>query len=150
MRMAQGIVVCQRERRRIVRRCAWLPLIVLMAAILCGCGRQMVSVHGSVAREGGPLPGGKVIFTPIGDGQPAVGLIQHDGTFQLSTNRENDGAMTGRYRISVLGDRPPEDGTPRMIYSSPDDLTVEIAAGQTEEIAINIRMADGWQAIGSD
>jgi hypothetical protein len=121
-----------------------------MAAALNGCGGQMASVHGSVAREGKPLSGGKVIFTPIAEGQPAFGIIQDDGTFQLSTKSENDGAIAGLYRVSVLAVRPAEEGAPRMIFSAPEQFTVDIQTGQDNEVPINIREVDGWRATQND
>jgi hypothetical protein len=121
-----------------------------MAAVFSGCAESMVAVHGAVAHEGRPLPGGEVIFTPVADGQAAFGLIQEDGTFQLSTNRENDGATAGRYRVSVLGAHPVEEGSPRMIYSGPEDFLVDVVPGQNNEVPINIREIDGWRVTQSN
>jgi hypothetical protein len=122
----------------------------VIALVLSGCGAQMMPVRGSVARDGNPLRGGKIEFTPVAKGQPAVGLIQPDGTFQLSTNRENDGAMAGGYRITVLGERAAEDRTPRMIYSGPEDFIIDVLPGQDNEVPINIREIDGWRVTQSD
>ena len=150
MRAAQGNSVPLYESHRNPRSFAWLSPIVVISLVLSGCGAPMVPVRGSVARDGKPLRGGKIEFTPIAQGQPAVGLIQPDGTFQLSTNRENDGAMAGQYRITVLGERAPEDLVPRMILSGPEEFTVDIRPGQDNEVAINIRDVDGWHTTQSD
>jgi hypothetical protein len=150
MRAARRIAVNLYQNRRFLSSYAWFPPIVLMSAVLSGCGGSMVAVHGAVAHEGKPLPGGKVIFTPVSEGQAAFGLIQEDGTFQLSTIRENDGAMAGQYRVSVLGDRPTEEGAPRMIYSGPEEFAVDVLPGQDNEVSIDIRMSDGWRVTQSD
>lgn len=67
-----------------------------------------------------PLPYGSILFQPE-KGQMAVGEIQRDGTFQLSSYGPNDGAVPGSYRISVNcyeGQRPgmkqPEGGEVSM------------------------------------
>jgi hypothetical protein len=121
-----------------------------MASVLSGCGGEMAAVKGSVALEGKPLSGGKIIFTPVAEGQPAFGTIQVDGTYQLSTQRENDGAKAGQYRVSVLGDRPAEEGAPRMIFSAPEEFTVDIRSGEDNEVPVNIRAVDGWRATQND
>jgi hypothetical protein len=121
-----------------------------MALALSGCGGEMAAVNGSVAHEGKPLSGGKIIFTPVAEGQPAFGMIQADGTYQLSTERENDGAKAGQYRVSVLGDRPAEEGAPRMIFSAPEEFTVDIRPGQDNEVPISIRAVEGWRATQND
>jgi hypothetical protein len=150
MRGAQSIATSGCTTRRIFTSSTSLPAIVLMASVLSGCGSEMAAVQGSVAHEGKPLSGGKIIFTPVAEGQPAFGMIQPDGTFQLSTQRENDGARAGQYRVSVLGDRPAKEGAPRMIFSAPEEFSVDIRSGQNNEVPIHIRAVDGWRATQND
>jgi hypothetical protein len=108
----------------------------------------MVEVHGTVTRNGQPMSGGKVLFAPLSDGARAAGIIQTDGSFQLSTQRENDGAMVGKYRVTVLGEHLAN--SPRMIFTPPEEHSVDVRPGQANEVKIDIREDNGWRAARSN
>jgi hypothetical protein len=91
------------------------------------------------------VSGGSVVFTPIGEGQPAIGPIQSDGTFQLTSFSPNDGAKVGQYRVSVAGKRDPQTDRTGPTYVAPPDLVFEVVAGKENEFLIHIRKRDGWQ-----
>jgi hypothetical protein len=65
-------------------------------------------VHGKVAIDKKPLFQGKVMFAPVakGDdvnpGKPAWGNIQPDGTFRLTTNKRDDGAVVGEHWVTIV------------------------------------------------
>jgi hypothetical protein len=110
----------------------------------------MAEVRGTVAHNGRPMSGGKVVFAPLSDGEPAAGIIQPDGSYQLSTHRENDGAIVGKYRVTVLGEHPEDGNSPRMIFTAPEELTVDVRPGQENEVNIDIREDNGWRAARSN
>lgn len=72
-------------------------------AIISGCTTHppMTPVTGKVVYNGEPLKFGVVMFHPT-KGQVAQAEIQPDGTFNLSTFKEEDGVIPGHYRVSVL------------------------------------------------
>ncbi|WP_165232080.1 carboxypeptidase-like regulatory domain-containing protein [Aquisphaera insulae] len=81
-----------------------------LAAMLAGCrgsdrGEAIAThpVRGSVLLgDGRPVPGGLVTFVPQGTtGRQAVGTLQEDGTFRLTTETPDDGIAEGRYRVRV-------------------------------------------------
>ena len=84
-----------------------------MAAIFAfgsGCKQtpRVVPVAGKVLYNGKPLPFGSVMFQPD-QGQAAVGDIQADGSFKLSSYGPDDGAVPGKHKVSVScyeGHRP--------------------------------------------
>ena len=80
------------------RRVGWL--IVLAAIAGCERGPNTVPVSGKVSYNGTPLEFGSVMFQPP-SGQPALGEIQSDGTFSLSTYRPGDGAVVGRHKVRI-------------------------------------------------
>jgi hypothetical protein len=52
--------------------------------------------------NGKPLAeGGTVVFEPEQRGKMAVGPIAADGTFELTTYQQGDGAIVGRHRVAV-------------------------------------------------
>lgn len=97
---------------------------VVTAAILSaaagGCGssearKEVVKVQGSVSYKGKPVPKGTITFQPEGDGLPAHGMIQPDGTYQMSTYGEGDGAAVGRYQVTIVA----KEGSENLMPSSP-------------------------------
>ncbi len=111
-------------------RCAsitGLTPIALFAATLmvCGCGGQPTySVAGKVTfRDGTPLTAGQVEFQAVDRPISAVGYIAPDGTFELNTIDEADGAFTGTYKVAV---KPPP--APIMDPGQPEKTQEELAA----------------------
>ncbi|QEH38419.1 hypothetical protein OJF2_70200 [Aquisphaera giovannonii] len=84
--------------------------VLTLAVMLAGCrasdrGEAVAThpVHGSVVlADGRPVPGGLVTFVPQGTtGRQAVGALQQDGTFRLTTEAPDDGIAEGRYRVRI-------------------------------------------------
>jgi len=81
-------------------------------SVIAGCSDSPYSlapVGGTISIDGKPLTQGKVMFAPVarGDGleagKAAVGIIQPDGTFKLSTYRDGDGAIVGEHWVTIFG-----------------------------------------------
>lgn len=81
--------------------------LFLVAVAGGGCsgsrGPATIPVRGVVTKNGKPLAGGTVMFTPVvaGQGRVALGVIGEDGAFKLSSFRPNDGAIAGVYAVGV-------------------------------------------------
>ena len=80
-----------------MRKAAGLAALVLVPFF--GCGSDMspgdgmtVPVKGKVTYKGEPLSQGEVVFEPDG-GREAYGWVQLDGTFELTTFKQGDGAL---------------------------------------------------------
>jgi len=95
------------KRFRIVGRLLWC--IFVSAAV--GCQQnpyELAPVRGTVTIDGHPLSQAKVMFAPseVGTnpnpGKPAFGLLQPDGSFVLTTYKENDGAVIGEHWVTVI------------------------------------------------
>lgn len=67
----------------------------------CGGGQPVAPVEGKVTYKGVPLKFGSVTFQPE-IGPRALGLIQPDGTFRLSTHGNSDGAIVGTHRVRIV------------------------------------------------
>lgn len=70
-----------------------------------------VPVTGFITLEGKPLAGATVRFVPE-KGRPAVGTTGDDGRFRLTTFSANDGALPGRYRVTIAGPEAGPGGKP--------------------------------------
>lgn len=79
----------------------------------CGGGPKLVKVTGRVQHaDGRPVTAASIVFTPEGtatgehgavDGAPlmASSLLAEDGSFNLRTYPHGDGAIVGRYKVTV-------------------------------------------------
>ena len=92
-----------------VHRGAGLAVVLLSLLLAGGCGPGMHPVEGKVVwQDGSPateLAGGNVIFDQPEKRISARGFIETDGTFRLSTNRPNDGAVAGEHKVSIIENR---------------------------------------------
>jgi len=82
---------------------AALPVVV---ATGCGKGGPVVEkVEGVVTRDGAPLEGATVLFSPAGGGLPAAGRTESGGAFRLATTMPGQpvaaGAAAGDYVVLV-------------------------------------------------
>ena len=78
---------------------------LLTLLTLVGCGGKPAKVSGVATLDGKPLERGMVGFAPIDGGMRAAGIIQSDGSYTLSTNRES-GLDTGEYLTTVASREP--------------------------------------------
>lgn len=78
---------------------------------------QTAPVRGSVACGGKTLTEGYITFTPIPDasadvaksGKSGYAVIQSDGTYEVSTYGEGDGAIPGRHEVRIYKPDPEDD-----------------------------------------
>jgi hypothetical protein len=95
-------------------------LAIFCSAILVGCGPgedprpETIPVQGKVTYQNQPVPKGTITFQPAG-GQAAVGEIQPDGSYSLSTFGEKDGAVPGAHKVMIVANT----GDPTKMPSSP-------------------------------
>ena len=90
-----------------------LALAAPWLLLLGGCGVsggspsvETVPVTGKVTYKGKPLAKGVVTFEPRTIGRTARGEIGPDGTFEMTTLKQGDGAALGKHRVSVSGTGP--------------------------------------------
>jgi hypothetical protein len=84
-------------------------IVLLGAVVFLGCAgdddlARRYPVSGKVTYKGEPLASGTITFTPAAPAEgirPASGAIV-DGRYQLTTQTTNDGAMAGKYKVSVV------------------------------------------------
>ena len=98
----------------------------------CGSGLKtppMGKVEGKITYKGNPIPKGTVTFFPVEGkgneaGQPAIGEIQPNGSFELTTYDTGDGAVLGQHKAIVVArseavEKIPEGTIPSQL---PQDL----------------------------
>ncbi len=88
--------------------------IWMFMAMMAGCGVNASSIEPpatvvvsgkAVQPSGQPITGGRIRFTPVegAAGAEAYAEIQADGTFTLQSFGGRDGAMPGKYKVSLSG-----------------------------------------------
>lgn len=91
-------------------RFVWIAL----AAGLAGCGPSngltLGKVRGTITYVGQPVRWGSVLFVPDAskgtEGPQAMSTIQKDGTYVLSTESADDGAVVGFHMVGIIGLHP--------------------------------------------
>ena len=76
-----------------------------VAILLIGCGGKSSQVSGVVTLDGKTLERGTVGFTPANGGMRASGVIESDGAYTLTTNRDS-GLEPGEYMVTVVSREP--------------------------------------------
>ncbi|WP_417385331.1 hypothetical protein [Gimesia sp.] len=87
--------------------------VLLLLSTMTGCGEQIekkptAPVKGVVTYQGKPLETGEIVFFPDTGEQIAHAKIQPDGSFQLTTYDEGDGAFPGKHKVSIVSERDME------------------------------------------
>jgi len=119
-----------------------IALALGLATAGCGDGKPTpYPASGSVRVGGKEADGALVRLWPVGaDGPDAVrplGYVQPDGTFQLTSYKENDGAPAGTYKVTVEW-RPKRksqiepEGPDKLAgkYADPKASKVEVTVGK--------------------
>ena len=129
-----------------------LVWVACLAVVGCSNRPKVAPVRGIVKMDGKPLPGGRVMFQPIATGekkivgQAALGHIQKDGTFVLTTYEEGDGAIIGSHHPVVMENRQedaanpdhPTKPGPKIGVISLNDITFEVVEGKENEFTIEL------------
>lgn len=88
---------------------AWLAAAAVLSVGCSGSGLPLVPVSGKVTFNGGPCPkAGTIAFIPASDaGVPGLphragrATYDVDGKFTVTSFKEGDGLLPGRYRVDV-------------------------------------------------
>jgi hypothetical protein len=129
----------------------------LWVAIFPGCSSKpsemtVVPVRGQLFFQSQPAAGALVILHPLGELESSAwplgyprGTVSEDGSFQITTYRDHDGAPEGKYRVLAVWNRAaggsqtadPENETEDLFqerYSDPARSTLEasVTAPSTE------------------
>jgi hypothetical protein len=111
-------------------RLATLGLAALLLAAGCSGSSKLPKtypVHGKVVyADGTPLAGGLVQFQPEGhDELKTTGVTGADGSFSLSTTRDNeraDGAIEGPHKVIILPPLAQDQHAPKGLPPQPVQL----------------------------
>ena len=136
------------RRRFLALPVTWSPghLVTWLLLAVAGCGQQQIyPVHGQVVDpDGNPvteLKGGTVEFENPEFHSSALGVIEADGSFWLTTRQPRDGAFLGKNLVCVS--RPyatPEQRAPYVILPKYDSFTTSGLAVTVEPKHNEVRL----------
>jgi ribosomal protein S12 len=126
-----------------------LLLLAISFAMGCSDGRlKTYPVRGkAVFKDGSPVKVGTVECKSTSHGVQATGAIQQDGTFTLTTYRENDGAVAGEHHCvlvqfvmteNIPNYRPSTLGVVNKKYNTyaSSDLSMTVDPNKSNEIEL--------------
>ena len=87
--------------RRTLSNLVLLALIILLSSGCGDSGPELAPVSGTVLLDGKPVEGASVTFMPAAGGRPATGTTNASGEFQLTTFKEQDGALVGDHSVTI-------------------------------------------------
>ena len=134
-------------------------LVLMLAALLAGCGQtvpsrvETVPARGSISFQGQSIAGAFVALHPKAprdfEAPTATAVVQPDGKFAVTTYEAGDGAPEGDYIVTVQWRKATKSGGefvpgPNLLpakYGQPEtsDVTVHIAASVAELPPIVLR-----------
>ena len=117
-------------------RTVLLVAAVLVGVVSCGPsnGLNLARVRGKVTYKGEPLKYGSISFHPDESkgttGPLAMGSINSDGSFILSTEVSGDGAIVGLHKVAILGLDPTPINSEAM--PTPEEDPLKYLAAKTQ------------------
>ena len=91
-------------KTRLPARCLGVAVLCLLQ-LSCSSNSGLNPVQGKVLYQNQPLAGALVSFHPDQaqdlNVEPTIGLTKADGTFQLTTGKD-DGARAGHYTVTII------------------------------------------------
>jgi hypothetical protein len=123
----------------------WSLFPVLL--MLAGCNRnpyELSPVHGAVVVNNKPMFQGRVMFAPVakGDeinpGKIAMGKIDSEGNYRLTTLEPDDGAIVGEHWVTVINfEEELPDGVPEFARVMVPEKA-QVVAGKDNKIDIRL------------
>jgi hypothetical protein len=114
--------------------------------------------NGHVQIDGKPAAHGRLSLMPIGGGPRAFSNVDETGAFELRSSTGDSGAFPGSYRVvyQMPVDEPTRRSLQRelagelaadelsVIYRGPRENPLVIPESGDEDLAVDIRLNQGW------
>lgn len=138
--------------KRTLLRAILVAVLTLPGLVACSDGLpERVPVSGRVTIDGKPLTVGSVRFLPP-SGRPAVGEVDAEGRFVLTTFGEDDGCVLGTHQVTVhaleaLGGNAQRWNVPKK-YATPETSGLtESIGGPRDDVLIELSWNGGGPVI---
>jgi hypothetical protein len=127
-----------------MKRSLQLGTVIVSCAALIGCGSAGVyPVEGLVTwKDGSPatnLAGSLIFFECPEKKTSSRGSIQPDGSFQLMTNKPNDGAPAGEHTVLIIEVGRKSLGGPDSSAIAPGKIDTRYATPGTSDLRASVK-----------
>jgi len=120
-----------------------LPLI-LVAIVgffsFSGCGSggpALGQVEGTVTLDGVPLPGARVIFTPVDGGRSSMAVTDGSGHYELEFAAGKKGAVVGKHKVTISTFEAGEkDDSGQLVGFVPERVPAKYNTNSTLEVEV--------------
>lgn len=134
------------------RTLAGVSVAFCALAAIAGCGEKKFPIRGKVIfADGTPVPSGLVVLSPVDPASRvgARGYIQTDGSFELSTDKEGDGVLPGKFKVLVHGPNAGREDAPvrnpqvhpKYLSFDTSGLDLEVKPGKNDDITFKVERA---------
>lgn len=136
------------------RSTRWWVLTSLLVASSAGCSSEnrieTGTVSGVVTYNGDPLQIGSLLFVPVGGGPSAEANIGTDGSFEMGTYEDDDGAVLGEHKVMITAfTSPGGSGLPEDVIDG-DGAPVSVIPdfyGDLEKSGLKVDVKSGDNSI---
>lgn len=135
--------------RESIRSATCLLATYALVLFVSGCGEShppVAEVRGTVAWAGKLAIGGRVLFLPKSGGKQGLGIIQPDGTFDLSTFGTRDGALVGEHQAMIVKATFQNDSDETITFRHSDKNLLVVESDKVNEFAIELGSRD-WMKL---
>jgi hypothetical protein len=115
--------------------------LLSLAILAGGCGESqptVAEVKGIVSFAGKTAIGGRVLFLPKAGGKQGLGIIQPDGTFDLSTFGTHDGALVGEHQAMIVKAAFENDPDETITFRHAEGQPLVVEPDKVNEFAIEL------------
>jgi hypothetical protein len=120
------------------------PLVLVLSVLLSGCGGSGIyPVEGQVVwKDGAPakdLAGSLIMFESAEKQTSSRGQIEADGSFHLTTEKENDGAPVGEHTVLIIEIGRQAMGGPDGTNIAPAKIDTRYMTPQTSDLKATVQ-----------
>jgi len=132
--------------------CGAMALIFVSAASGCSSENRIetATVSGTVTFNGDPLQIGSLLFVPVTGGPSAEANIGTDGSFEMGTYDDDDGAVLGEHKVMITAfTAPGGSGLPEDVIDG-DGAPVSVIPdfyGDLEKSGLKVDVKSGENTI---
>ena len=122
---------------------------LLGLVLTAGCADNLspvAKVGGRITFQGRPVVSGKLLFLPEGGGKQAIGSIRQDGSFELTTYREGDGALVGNHHAVVLKGKVTSRGKLPAAIQRAGNRRLAVESGKINRLQIELDSQE-WEIL---
>jgi len=123
-----------------VKQVALILVVIVGLFSLTGCGTggpALGQVEGTVTLDGVPLPGARVIFTPVDGGRSSMAVTDGSGHYELEFAAGKKGAVVGKHKVTISTFEAGEkDDSGQLVGFVPERVPAKYNTNSTLEVEV--------------